>query len=78
MSKVSVELSDILVSSFDIPTGEIEPGKVLDDLGVDSVAVVELTDLLQEKFNIMIGEDELTNKNTVAQVISTVTTKVGA
>ncbi|MGC7101386.1 acyl carrier protein [Amycolatopsis lurida] len=78
MSGVPVALSDILTSSFDVPADEIEPGKILDDLGVDSVAVVELADLLQEKFGIRIGEDELTNKNTIEQVVSTVTAKAGA
>jgi acyl carrier protein len=49
----------------------------LDDLGVDSVATIELIDILQEKFGITIADEELTNKNTVEQVVGTVATKVG-
>lgn len=78
MSDVPSELATILTESFDVLAEDIAPDRTLDDLGVDSVATIELVDILQEKFGIKIAEDELTNKNTVEQVSSTVAAKAGA
>lgn len=78
MPDVLSELVTILTESFDVLAEDIEPDRTLDDLGVDSVATIELVDILQEKFGIKIAEDELTNKNTVEQVSSTLAAKAGA
>jgi acyl carrier protein len=77
MSDVSGYLAAILTQNFDVVANEIGSGTTLDDLGVDSVATIELIDILQEKYGITIDDEELTNKSTVEQVVSTVTTKVG-
>lgn len=78
MSDVSRYLSDVLIQNFDVVENDIAPERTLDDLGVDSVATIELVDMIQEEFGIKISEEELSNKDTVGQVISTVTAKVGA
>lgn len=77
MSDVSSDLATILCESFDVRAEDIAPDLTLDDLGVDSVAAIELVDILKEKFGIVIDDEELTNKNTFEQVIGTVTAKVG-
>jgi acyl carrier protein len=77
MSDVSHRLAAILTDNFDVVANEIGSDMTLDELGVDSVATIELVDILQEKFGITIAEEEVTNKNTVEQVVSTVATKVG-
>lgn len=76
MSDVSCYLAAVLSDNFDVVANDIEPDRTLDDLGVDSVATIELVDILQEKFGITIADEELTNKNTVEQVVGTVATKV--
>jgi acyl carrier protein len=78
MSEISSYLSAVLKENFDVVAEDIAPDKTLDDLGVDSVATIELVDILQEAFRIKIGDEELTNKKTVEQVISTIRAKVGA
>ena len=78
MSDVSRYLADLLSENFDVVPEEFAKESTLDTLGVDSVATIELVDILQEKFGIRITDEELTNKNTVEQVIDTVTAKVGA
>jgi acyl carrier protein len=77
MSDVSRHLVTILTENFDVVANDIGADMTLDDLGVDSVATIELIDILQEKFGITIADEELTNKNTVEQVAVTVATKVG-
>lgn len=78
MSDVSIELINLLIGSFDVLADDISSDRTLDDLGVDSVATIELVDILQERFGIKIAEDELTNKNTVEQAASIVAAKAGA
>lgn len=78
MSDVVRYLTVLLSQNFDVVAEDIAPESTLDDLGVDSVATIELIDILQEEFRIKIADDELTNKNTVEQVIGTVTAKAGA
>ena len=78
MSEVSRYLAVVLSKNFDVVAEDIAPESTLDDLGVDSVATIELVDILQEDFRIKIADEELTNKNTVEQVISTVTATMGA
>ncbi|MFF5992671.1 acyl carrier protein [Prauserella flavalba] len=77
MSNVSRYLSAVLCNNFDVLADDIAPETTLDDLGVDSVATIELVDILQQAFGIKIADEELTNKNTVNQVVETITAKVG-
>jgi acyl carrier protein len=77
VTNMSSELTAILVDNFDVDAGEISPDKTLDDLGVDSVSTIELIDILQERFGITIGEDELSTRDTVVRVIDTVAAKTG-
>lgn len=78
MSDVPEELAHILTENFEVVGDDLELDRTLDDLGVDSVATIELIDILQERFGIKISEEELSNKNTIGQLISTVATKAGA
>lgn len=75
-SDVDSRLAKILTEKFDVPAGEISPSRTLEALDVDSVSLVELLDILQEEFEIKFAEDELTNENTVEQVVAAVTAKV--
>lgn len=77
MPDVSLYVSTVLRQSFDVAAEEIPADATLDDLGVDSVAAIELVDILKEEFKVAIDDDELTNKNTVGQVVDTVSGKIG-
>lgn len=78
MSDFPGYLAAILTENFDVVANDIGSDMTLDDLGVDSVATIELIDILQEKFRITIADEELTNKSTVEQVVGTLVAKVGA
>ncbi|MEU6647170.1 acyl carrier protein [Saccharomonospora sp. NPDC046836] len=72
MNKISDELFKILQDDFDVPREQIEAEKTLDDIGVDSVATIELIDIVQERFGIVVADDEITNKATVAWLVNTI------
>lgn len=66
-------LTEILTGSFDVPAEDIAPDKTLDELGVDSVARVELADIAHEQFGVLIPDDELTGDTTVEQCLKAIT-----
>ncbi|MDV6011958.1 acyl carrier protein [Haloechinothrix sp. LS1_15] len=75
MPDLPSELTSILTANFDVPDAEISPGRSLNDLGIDSVATVELADLLQQQYRITIDDEELSTNNTVEQLIGLVAAK---
>lgn len=77
MSASFEALTEILTGSFDVPAEDIAPDKTLDELGVDSVARVELADIAHEEFGVAIPDDELTGDTTVEQCLKTITTTGG-
>lgn len=77
MSDVFSDLATILTENFEVDGKDIESQVTLDDLGVDSVAAIELVDMLQQKYGIKVSDDEVTKRNTVEQVVGTVTAKIG-
>ncbi|MGP4019592.1 acyl carrier protein [Saccharopolyspora sp. 5N708] len=72
MTDVAGELSAILVDSFDVVCGDIIAHRTLEELGVDSVAAVELADIIREKFDVALDDEELTTGTTMEQLISTI------
>ncbi len=76
MRDIAQYLDAVLRRNFDVEAA-IAPGATLDDLGVDSVAAIELIDILQEEFGIAISDEEVTTGSTVGHVVDTVRAKVG-
>ncbi|MDS1270130.1 acyl carrier protein [Lipingzhangella sp. LS1_29] len=72
------ELFRILHESFDVPSDEIRSEKTLDELGIDSVAALELSEILHERLGVSVSEDEVSTQNTVEQLATIVTKKAGA
>lgn len=70
MTDAFTELIAILAQDFDVSKNEVERATVLDDLGVDSVATAELAHIIKEVFGVTIGDDEMTSKSTIGQVVS--------
>lgn len=61
------------------PEGVITPdSKFAEDLGADSLDVVDLVMAIEEEFNITITDDEIAKLVTVQDVITHVDTKVAA
>lgn len=60
----------------------VEPDRVtddanfIDDLGADSLDIVELTMAMEEEFNVEVPDDEMERLNTVAEAISLIESKL--
>ncbi len=65
LEKISAMLAEALNISVDKVTPD---AKIVDDLGADSLDVVELLSQLEEEYGIIIPDDEAENLVTVADV----------
>lgn len=79
MSDIEAQIKEIISEQLDVNEGDIDPSKSFtDDLGADSLAIVELVLALEEKFGVKIPDDEVDGIKTVGDAVSYIKTKTGA
>ena len=63
------KVQSMLAEALDLPLEKVTPdAKIVDDLGADSLDVVELLSQLEDEFGIIIPDDEVETLVTVADV----------
>ena len=60
------------------PSSVTEETTFAEDLGADSLELIELVSELEERFDVSVPEDELEGVNTVGDAASLVMAKIGA
>ncbi|WP_030672637.1 acyl carrier protein [Streptomyces cellulosae] len=70
MSSMHERFAAILVEKFGLGADEISPTSTLEDLEMDSLALVELVVSVQKEFGVVIDDSELPGDATVADVIA--------
>jgi acyl carrier protein len=69
--EILAELATILNELDDIPADKVTPDKsFVDDLDVDSLTMVEVSEAVKDKFGIEINDDQLKELVTVQDVVS--------
>ena len=71
-------LTSILVEDFDIPADEISPEVTFEELGLDSLDVVDLTLAIEERTGIKLEDEELEDVRTVGQAVDKADAKQAA
>jgi len=66
------ELKQILVTSFQADPTEVTPDARLQDLGLDSLDMVELSLVLKSEWGVAISDDELIEYQQVGAVVAAV------
>ncbi len=75
MSDILNQIKGIIAEQLDVETDEVAPEKSFtDDLGADSLAIVELVLALEEEFGIKIPDDQVDNIKTVGDAVAFITT----
>ena len=70
------DIKEVVVEQFSVSADEVkDDAKFVEDLGADSLDVVELVMALEEKFDIEIPDDEAEKIATVADVVAYVENK---
>ena len=65
------KITEIICDQLDVDASDVEPAKSFtDDLGADSLAIVELVLQLEESFDIKIPDDEVDRIKTVGDAVA--------
>jgi acyl carrier protein len=76
MGAIEEKLIDIIVDKLGVERSEVTPEAVfVDDLGADSLDLVELIMAMEEEFGMEIADEEAEKLRTVQDVISFVTAR---
>lgn len=70
------QITDLLTTKFEVEPENLHTDAALDDLGLDSLAQVELGEVLAERFNVDIDEDEVVELATLSELIDMLAAKV--
>lgn len=63
------KIQEMLADALNIPVSKVTPdAKIVDDLGADSLDVVELLSQLEDEFGVTIPDDDVENLKTVQDV----------
>ena len=63
------KVQGMLAEALDLPVEKVTAdAKIVDDLGADSLDVVELLSRLEDEFGVMIPDEDIENLSTVADV----------
>jgi acyl carrier protein len=70
MANIEDRVKEIIVEQLGVSEDAVKPeAKLVEDLGADSLDVVELVMALEENFDVTVDEDEQDKLETVGQII---------
>ncbi|MEO5668271.1 MAG: acyl carrier protein [Bdellovibrionota bacterium] len=76
---IEEKVKDIIVEQLNVPPESVSPeASFIDDLGADSLDIVELVMTMEEEFDLEIPDEDAEKIKCVGDVISYVTTKAKA
>jgi len=75
---IEVRIKEIICEQLDVKPEDVSEGKSFtEDLGADSLAIVELVLALEEQFDVKIPDDELDKIKTVGDAVAYIKSRVG-
>ena len=70
MSDLAERVKKIVVEHLDVDAGKVEPkASFIDDLGADSLDIVELVMAIEEEFGIEVPDDDAERMQSIGDVI---------
>ena len=76
---VEEKVRDIIVEQLGVAPGEVVPeASLIDDLGADSLDIVELVMAIEEEFDLEISDDDAERMQTIGDAITYVDEKTKA
>ena len=76
MNKLEQEIIDTIAEESGIDRDEIKPDSDLYSFGIDSLSALEILTVLEEKYNIIIQDNNLKNINSVTEIIRLVSSEL--
>jgi acyl carrier protein len=71
-------IGDLLITHFGVPAEEYRADAVLEDLDLDSLALVEFAMVVEKEFGIAVGDDEISPRDTVGDLARLLEDKAAA
>jgi len=71
------KLKEIIVDKLSVDENEVTLDSSFEDLGADSLDIVEIVMALEEEFDIEISDDEAEQAKTVGDVVNYLTAQIG-
>ena len=79
MEEVQAKLKEIVIERLNVEEDQIKPeASFVEDLGADSLDIVELIMGIEEEFDIEIPDEDAEKLTTVGEAMAYVKTKLGA
>ncbi len=73
---VEEKVKSLIASQLNIPVEKVnDESKLVEDLGADSLDIVEMLMTLEEEFGISIPDEETANMKTVGEIIKVIENK---
>ena len=71
------KIKAILADQLNIKADKIqENSKIIEDLGADSLDIVEMLMTVEDKFNVSVSDEEAVNMRTVKDIVSLLEAKI--
>ena len=71
------EVKEIIMEKFGVDEGVIKPeAKLIEDLGADSLDMIELVMAFEDKYNIEVSDEEAVNIKTVDDVVKAIEERI--
>lgn len=75
---IEARIKEIICEQLDVKPEDVSEGKSFtEDLGADSLAIVELVLALEEQFDVKIPDDEVDKIKTVGDAVAYIKSRVG-
>ncbi|RMG98671.1 MAG: acyl carrier protein [Deltaproteobacteria bacterium] len=75
---IAAQVTEVICEQLDVAPGDVSLEKTfMDDLGADSLAIVELVLALEEKFDVKIPDDEVDQIKTVGDAVNYIKARLG-
>jgi acyl carrier protein len=79
MEHLTTKVNTIIGDQLGVEDGSLVPeANLLDDLGADSLDVVELVMALEEEFSIEVPDEDVENIRTIGDIVQYIGARVGA
>ncbi len=69
------QLKQIVQTKFQVPGDEIGPGVTFEDLGLDSLDMVELSLVIEQEMGVRVSDDELAEAGRLSSVADLVASR---
>ena len=73
------KLKELILSQFGIDEDQLTPDTdIVDDLGADSLDVMEMLMALEEEYGILVVDDDVSELRTISEIVEFVESKIDA